>query len=109
MNGRDYWIEAVESSLEEAGIIAIPQQITNIAGDMEVAHEQYGMAFGHDVASSNLQSAKDAEIADLRRQLCAEKEKITCTECVGKGSITIPGPYHSGTSTCYKCKGNGRL
>jgi len=109
MDYRDYWIEAVELSLEEAGISATTKQIENIAGDMEVSHEQVGMAFGHDVASQNFQSSKDNEIAELRKQLRIERNKTTCTTCNGRGSITIQGPCHSATSDCWKCKGEGRL
>lgn len=107
-NGRDYWTESVEASLAEAGVTATAKQIDVIAGGMEVSHEQFGMACGHDVASQNYQGAKDREIADLRKELREERDKVTCTDCKGRGSITIHGPCHSGTSQCYGCNGAGR-
>ena len=75
MDRRAYWVEAVESSLEEAGVTATPEQIANIAGDMEVSHEQEGMAFGDEVASQNLRAAGDDEMADLRKRLRAQRGK----------------------------------
>ncbi len=69
----DYWREAVESSLDEAGITATTEQIEQIAGDMEVSYENYDMAHGHDVASHNLSSEKDSQIARLTRELHEEK------------------------------------
>ncbi len=105
----DYWIESVESSLEEAGIMATEEQIANIAEDMEGSHECYDMAYGLDVAGQNWESSKDNEIAKLREELRAEQEKISCPICKGRGSITEQGPVHSSTSTCWQCRGRGRV
>lgn len=105
---RDYWNEAVEASLVDVGITATAEQREAIAGDMEVCHVQFGMAFGHDVASQNCQAAKDKEIADLRTELRDERAKQICGTCAGQGSITTQGPSHSGTSQCNNCGGSGR-
>lgn len=105
---RDYWKEAVESSLDEAGVTATLEQLEAIAGDMKVSHEQVGMAFGHDVASQNYQAEKDRTIADLRKELADERAKQTCAACRGQGTITICGPSHSATSDCSACRGQGR-
>jgi hypothetical protein len=41
----DYWREAVDSSLDEAGVDATEDQRAAIAKDMEGSHECYDMAF----------------------------------------------------------------
>lgn len=104
----DYWFEAVESSLDEAGITATKEQTNAIARDMDVAHEQYDMAFGYDVASQNYQAEKDRQISELRREVQVERDKTPCKICKGRGEIISPGPYHCGISQCWKCHGNGR-
>lgn len=109
MNNDDYWQEAVETSFEEAGIIATKEQIENIAGDMAGSHENYDMAFGYDVASQNFSSSQDTEIAKLREELQTEREKEGCNTCNGRGYITENGPCHSATSDCYKCHGEGKV
>jgi len=41
----DYWIESVASSLGEHGISATKEQIQAVAEDIQISHEQFGMAF----------------------------------------------------------------
>ena len=98
----DYWIEAVRSSIEEASIVATEKQIANIAGDMEVAFEQYDMAHGYDVASKNLSSDKDSQITKLKKELREERDKIRCRHCSGTGNMP-------NFSTCPKCHGKGKI
>jgi DnaJ-class molecular chaperone len=105
----DYWFDSVKSSLSEAGILATQKQIEQIAGDMEVSHDQYDMAFGYDVASQNLQASKNNEIVKLKKKLREEQEKQTCKECNGRGYVREQGPVHGSEFTCYKCKGAGRI
>lgn len=105
----DYWKETIESTFDEAGLTATPGQIELVAGAVEVSHENYGMAHGHDVASANLSAERNAEIERLRRELCEEREKRTCTDCNGRGYVRHDGPVHSAESACFTCKGAGRL
>ena len=55
-----------------------------------------------------LAAAKKNEIAELKKQVQAERDKIQCKPCGGKGYIVEYGPCHSSESTCWKCRGNGR-
>ena len=105
----DYWKEAVEIALEEAGVNASAEQIEQITGVIEGAHECYGQAFGHDIASRNLAASQRDEVTALQKKLAAEKEKITCKECNGEGWITTNFGSRSGTSQCWKCHGEGRV
>ena len=104
----DYWREAVDCALDDAGVTATEQQREEIAGVMEGSHENYGMAFGHDVASANLRAAQDREKEDLERELARERNKVHCKECRGTGTTVSHGPVHSGYSQCWKCNGDGR-
>lgn len=99
-----YWEECIDEALNDAGIEASKEQIELIASWVEGAHENYGMAHGHDVAHRG----PDPEIKRLRKELSDERNKILCADCNGQGWITTLGPYHSGTSQCSKCRGEGR-
>ena len=80
----DYWEEAVTTALEEAGVVATAEQSDHITGSMEVSHEQHGMAHGHDVASTNLSAARDAEIATLRKDIGEQRDRATSGEADAK-------------------------
>lgn len=45
MKDIDYWNETVTDSLHNAGIGATDEQIKQIAEDISISHEHYGMAF----------------------------------------------------------------
>lgn len=106
----DYWIECVSSSFEEHGISATKAQIDAVARDFKVAHESIELAFyspHHNPAPDPLLK----EIKSLRKDLQQEREKRICTNCCGRGCITIPlwlfGP--TATSQCSTCRGTGKL
>ena len=101
----DYWEESVSAALDEAGVVATSEQIKQIAGDIEVSHEQYGMAHGHDCIAS----PAVVENARLVMELERERRKTVCPECNGGGREIIQGPHHSGESDCFKCRGKGFL
>lgn len=101
----DYWEEAVSIALNDEGIVATKEQIENIAGAMQVNHENYGMAHGHDCIPSPL----SYENSELKRELRAERDKKHCPACDGRGHITTHGGVRSSSSICYKCRGEGRV
>lgn len=98
----DYWAECLESSFEENGISITSSQLSCIAADIEVAHEQYGMAY------PTPENPLIGEVSTLKRELETERDKVICRECNGHGSITTHGPIHSATSSCFRCHGEGR-
>lgn len=101
---RDYWTECIEIAFDENGITATPAQIEATAGDVEGCHDNYGLAFytpSHD--------PREDEIERLRKELQAERNKVICTECNGRGRIITQGPHHSSNSECWECRGDGRL
>ncbi len=87
----DYWIEHADIALNEAGIQdATEAQKEIIAGVIESAHDFYGQAQGHDIASDNfkageerqrkkaltdLEESKDREIRDIEKALKQSREE----------------------------------
>jgi len=61
----DYWYECISEAFNEAGIVATKEQIKAVADDVKVAHENYGMAYGHDA----IPNPRDADILRLKQQL----------------------------------------
>ena len=100
-----YWEECVSEAFEDAGITANPDQIATVAYWVEGAHENYGMAHGHD-AIPNPQSL---EVERLERELQRERNKTICHDCRGRGRIVIRGPVHSADSECSRCRGEGMV
>jgi len=99
-----YWKECIEASLDEVGIKATDEQIDIIAGNVEVSHEQYGMAFGYDCIPNPLAQENDR----LKRALENEKNKVHCKSCNGKGTIYESWGTRSSSSRCDRCNGEGR-
>lgn len=103
-NNMDYWDECIRTAFEESGITATEEQIEGIVETVKGGFENYGLAHGYECISNPLSE----ELNNLKKQLEKEKRKIHCEECNGRGSITVNGPLHSATSSCYKCKGEGK-
>ena len=101
----DYWKECVEEAFEDAGIEATQDQIDTVISWVEGAHENYGMALGHDQIRSPLLDENEK----ISRELEKEKSKITCRHCRGSGEEVCHGPVHSGRSQCPWCNGEGRV
>ena len=101
----DYWHECITEAFDDAGITATEEQVQVVCSWVQGAHENYGMAHGHDCITNPLveQNVK------LAKELNEERAKRTCPVCNGRGRLVIQGPCHSSESECYKCKGEGRL
>jgi hypothetical protein len=100
----NYWKESIEAALDEAGLTATPDQIETITKCVEISHDQYGMAFGHDCIPNPLK----LENEQLKRELKVEQSKIACKECHGRGNITENFGTRSSTSRCDRCNGEGK-
>lgn len=100
----DYWKECIAEAFEDAGIVASKEQIDTVASWAEGAHDNYGMAHGHDAIPNPLRQ----EVSALEKKLTLEREKITCPECRGTGQWVSHGPIHSASSQCSACRGEGR-
>ncbi|MGR3178769.1 MAG: hypothetical protein ACUZ8E_12000 [Candidatus Anammoxibacter sp.] len=104
-----YWRVCIEEAFEDAQIEASDDQIDIVATWADGAHENYGLATGHDVASANLAGEKERTITELKKELQEELNKTTCETCGGRGYIRSDGPAHYTNHECYKCHGQGRL
>lgn len=109
MNKLEDWEEAVTEIFDEAGITATPEQIKTVSKNIIDVNDVYYESSGDSVSTRNWSADMQNKIEDLKQQLQTEKEKITCVACGGEGSIISHGPAHGSISTCYKCKGTGRI
>lgn len=100
----DYWEECVSEALDDVGIEATSVQVEEIAVWIKSAHECYGEAHGHEHIPNPLVT----ENTKLSDELAIEKAKVSCRECKGSGSIGEPFASWWSTSTCPKCRGEGR-
>ena len=101
MSRLSYWKECLMISFEENGILFTDHQIDNIAHDVMISHENYGMAF--QVPENPLIH----ELKILKEELDAEKNKVICSDCSGTGVIKTYGPCHTAVSSCGACHGSG--
>ena len=99
----DYWKECISEAFDDAGIAATDEQIGKVADWVEGAHENYGMAHGHD----HIPNPLIEENKVLEEKLKREKDKVICRECNGRGYQRTPGPIHTAESPCMRCNGRG--
>lgn len=104
MEKKDYWIETVASSFDEHKITATLEQISSVAADIQISHENIGLAF-YEPASDGGKS----EIEKLKKQLSDERSKETCNECKGKGGWNVSFGTFTSPTTCHRCQGTGRV
>jgi DnaJ-class molecular chaperone len=103
----NYWLEALESSLDENGCFSAltKEQREAVAKDMNIAHEMHSEATGE----INIPNPAHAEIKRLSDEVKRERDKVHCVECNGRGSITEScGTSHYAVSQCWRCHGEGR-
>ena len=99
----NYWLECISDACASAGVSASSSQVRQIAENVKISHDNYGMAFP--TPSGN---PMESEVKRLRRILAEEKEKVVCTDCGGRGRIISQGPSHSSDSECWRCHGEGK-
>jgi hypothetical protein len=101
----NYWQECIETALEEVGIKATPEQVKAMASFVASAHEQYGMAHGHDCIPNPLVLENEKLEAELEK----ERRKVVCKECGGTGRIFAYCGTFISDSPCDKCNGEGKV
>jgi hypothetical protein len=75
---KDYWEECIAEALEDAKVSATGDQIAIIAGWVEGAHENYGMAHGYDSIPNPMISEIEMLKADHRRYIAEKDCQIEC-------------------------------
>lgn len=63
----EYWNECIAEAFEDASIKATDEQIDTVAGWVEGAHENFGMAFGHDAIPNPMASEVESLKAKIRK------------------------------------------
>lgn len=99
----DYWIECVACTLDDHGVEATQEQIEAIAYDVQGAHEVHGDY------SYRPENPMVDEIKQLESKLKAERDKVACQECGGRGRIiTNFGVGMQSNTGCTRCHGDGK-
>lgn len=101
----DYWLECINSALDEAGVIANTEQRKAIAGAVKFAHEDYGISLGYEHIPNHLK----IENENLKKDLKTERDKVVCPDCNGRGFIATNICCRRSYSSCSKCNGIGRI
>ena len=105
----DYWQEAVSEALDDVGLKATGDQVKEIASWMEGAHENYGQAMGHDVASRNYHEQQLENTEKLKKELERERDKVPCKMCAGKRAPTFNGEWEDARHQCDYCDRTGKV
>jgi uncharacterized Rossmann fold enzyme len=61
----EYWEECISEAFDDAGIEASKDQIETVASWIEGAHDNYGMAHGHDC----IPNPENEEIKQLKQEI----------------------------------------
>lgn len=104
----DYWAECLSEAAQDCGLKIESAQLDCLASAVKGAHENYGMYSGDEVASVNLTRSHEREVADLKKAVERERNKVMCRTCGGAGRIYTQGPHHGSDTECWKCHGEGR-
>ena len=77
MNHEDYWRECISNAAEECGALLTSEQVNEIAGSVQGAHENYGMAFYSPPSSDRISTVEregNAKLARLQAEFDAYRE-----------------------------------
>lgn len=99
----DYYKVLLIDCFDEYKVNANYEQVNAIAGDIAIAHENYGMTL------APVEHPMIDEIASLKKELKKERSKQVCPECKGKGGLYMSGPVHGAISQCHVCNGEGKV
>ncbi len=100
-----YWTATMAQILEDHGVAFSFEQLAGIASDVAGAESVHAES-AHGFVSG---PPEDGEVQRLKAELHAERAKVTCCACSGRGFSTMPvGASHWSRETCPKCHGSGR-
>ena len=99
----DYWKECISEAFCDVGIKATDEQIENVVGWVEGAHENYGMATGQECIPNPMQSeveqlkaAHEKEIKDRDRREFAYRKSVA-----NRRGVSVDTVYLDGDSVIY--------
>ncbi len=108
MSSDEYYSECVEIAASDCGAVLTKEQIDYIGGAVATAAENFSMAFGYDVASSNLRASHDRKADEIKQRLDYEQtvHRKRCETCQGHG-FTLDGWGRD--LGCSECGGKGSI
>lgn len=99
--GMDYWKECILDAFEDAGITATEDQIETVVGWVDGAHDNYGMAHGHDCIPNpmiseieNLRRELEKQEQNHQRQLNGVRKGVASRRGVDQNSVSIDDDGH---------------
>lgn len=105
----NYWEECISEALDDIGLSITDDQIKTISSFVEAAHDNYGMAHGHDIISSNYESEAQIELRKIKheQELTRQWELSTepCKSCTTTGIVK---DGWGRDTVCMSCNGKGR-
>jgi len=106
----NYWEECIRTAFIDAHIVASEEQIQEVIGCVEGAHENYSMYHGHDVANKNFISDDKRALEKLKKEIADKAEWIAstkpCRACITTGTVR---DAWGRDAVCYDCGGSGRV
>ena len=81
----DYWQECISEAFEDAGLTASKEQIDTVASWVDGAHENYGMACGHDCIPNPLETENEELKCKYKKEVQKlEKRELDLRERAGE-------------------------
>jgi len=100
----EYWKICVEESLDEIGIKSTEDQREKLTVAMADAAEMESETTGRLCIPNPL----ERELADTKRELEIERDKVHCQRCNGRGRTICDDGIRSSESQCWECHGEGK-
>lgn len=106
MNRDEYYAECISIAADECELVITPDQIKYLADAVAGSVENESMAFGHDVATTNLRAFEDRKVSEIKQRLEYEQTvpRKRCNTCSGHGTLTDSWGREFG---CSDCRGKG--
>lgn len=99
----DYWKECIKEAFEESKINATEEQIDNVTGWVEGAHDNYSMAHGHDCIPNPVNTEKEVLKQKHQEAINRLENKIFIyrQSVARRRNVPIEDVYIEGNSVIY--------
>jgi hypothetical protein len=102
MTHEEYYAECISIAAEDCGLTITPEQALYLGGAVLGSVENFSMAYGYDVASSNLRASHDRAADEVKQRLHYEQtvSRTRCRTCKGHGFTRDGWGRDFGCSDC---------